>query len=316
VKKQVFEKAREAYDIRETAYPIMAAVYRYGGGARGMNDKEGLANWARERLQATFDPEQFRGLERKEVFQLLAPFSHKSQERAEEALAEVHRKLESLFGPEAKNTKDNRTAKEVQGGNGALTSVARWASETLGRNLDADAIGAMTRTELDKTLRGAVENRYRPEIRLMERQLLLQIVDELWKDHLLVMDRLRSAIGLVGYAQVDPKVEYKREGMRLFEQMWGVVGQRATELVFKIEHLSEDFVSSVWVETAATHAEAGSLVETATRTAEETSSSGGGDVEAKREPIRNRGQRVGRNDPCPCGSGKKFKTCCMRREVV
>ena len=66
----------------------------------------------------------------------------------------------------------------------------------------------------------AIDDRYRPEMRRMERMLLLQIVDTAWKDHLLVMDRLRSSVGLVGYAQVDPKVEYKREGMKLFEQMW------------------------------------------------------------------------------------------------
>ena len=63
----------------------------------------------------------------------------------------------------------------------------------------------------------AIEDRYRPEIRRMERHLVLQLVDGGWKDHLLAMDHLRSAVGLVGYAQVDPKVEYKREGRKLFD---------------------------------------------------------------------------------------------------
>jgi preprotein translocase subunit SecA len=159
-------------------------------------------------------------------------------------------------------------------------------------------------------LTSAVEDRYRPEMRRMERMLLLQIVDTTWKDHLLVMDRLRSSVGLMGYAQVDPKVEYKREGMKLFEEMWKHIGDRATEYVFKIEQLNEDFVGSTWVETAATHAEAPGATEEFQRSQEQTNSSNQGD--ARPEPIRNRGQRVGRNDPCPCGSGKKYKNCHMR----
>ena len=85
----------------------------------------------------------------------------------------------------------------------------------------------------------AVEDRYRPEIRRMERQLVLQILDTAWKDHLLAMDHLRSSVGLRGYAQVDPKVEYKREGMRTFELMWTAVGERVTDLIFRMEQLDE-----------------------------------------------------------------------------
>ena len=87
----------------------------------------------------------------------------------------------------------------------------------------------------------------------MERALVLQIVDSSWKDHLLAMDHLRSAVGLVGYAQVDPKVEYKREGMKQFEQMWSSIGQRTTDLVFRMEQLNEEFIGSNWVEAKAIH---------------------------------------------------------------
>ena len=64
------------------------------------------------------------------------------------------------------------------------------------------------------------------------------------------MDHLRSSVGLRGYAQVDPKVEYKREGMRTFEQMWTAVGERVTDLVFRMEQLDENFVGSTWIEPA------------------------------------------------------------------
>src|SRR4030042_7170224 len=92
-------------------------------------------------------------------------------------------------------------------------------------------------------------------MRRMERALLLQILDTAWKEHLLAMDHLRSSVGLRGYAQVDPKVEYKKEGMQLFDTMWVGVGNYVTDLIFRIEQLDEGFVGSTWVETAAVHEE-------------------------------------------------------------
>jgi preprotein translocase subunit SecA len=171
----------------------------------------------------------------------------------------------------------------------------------------------MQREDLLRKLTEVVEERFRPEMRRMERSILLQIVDTGWKDHLLAMDHLRSSVGLVGYAQVDPKVEYKREGMKTFEQMWESVGERVTDLIFRMEQLDEGFVGSTWVETAATHAQAESAGEMARQQRAAIDASRG---EVVIETIRNRGQRVGRNDPCPCGSGKKYKNCCMRKMVV
>ena len=100
--------------------------------------------------------------------------------------------------------------------------------------------------QLQRHLAMAVEEKYRPEMRRMERSLVLQLLDTAWKDHLLAMDHLHSSVGLRGYAQIDPKVEYKREGMKIFEQMWTSVGERVTDLVFKMEQLDEGFVGSTW----------------------------------------------------------------------
>jgi preprotein translocase subunit SecA len=124
------------------------------------------------------------------------------------------------------------------------------------------------------------------------------------------MDHLRSAVSFVGYAQVDPKVEYKREGMKKFEAMWVSISERTTDLVFRMESLDEGFVGSTFVETAAVHEEAPGASEIARQQQAAIDASGGGDK--KPEPIRRRGKKVGRNDPCPCGSGKKYKSCCMR----
>jgi preprotein translocase subunit SecA len=145
----------------------------------------------------------------------------------------------------------------------------------------------------------------------MERSLVLQILDTAWKDHLLAMDHLRSSVGLRGYAQVDPKVEYKREGMRTFELMWDSVGERVTDLIFRMEQLDEGFVGSTWVEREAIHDEAPSA--TTSEIADQQQAAIDGSENRKIEPIRNREQRVGRNDLCPCNSGKKFKNCCMRK---
>ena len=78
-----------------------------------------------------------------------------------------------------------------------------------------------------------------------------------------------------------------------------------------MEQLDEDFVSSTWQETEAVHEEAGSIMD-----AQQAAIEASGQTDAKPEPIRNLNQRVGRNDPCPCGSGKKFKNCCMRKGTV
>jgi preprotein translocase subunit SecA len=125
----------------------------------------------------------------------------------------------------------------------------------------------------------------------------------------LTMDHLRSSVGLRGYAQVDPKVEYKREGMKLFEGMWSSVGNYVTDLIFKMEQLDESFIGSTWVESSAIHEEAPSTSEIAQQ--QQVAIEGSG-AQQKIEPIRNRQDKVGRNQPCPCGSGKKYKNCCMR----
>ena len=76
----------------------------------------------------------------------------------------------------------------------------------------------------------------------MEKAVLLQILDSSWMEHLRAMDHLRSSIGLQGYAQIDPKVEYKREGMRIFAEMWNGIGDRVTDLIFRVEQFDPDFL--------------------------------------------------------------------------
>ncbi len=92
--------------------------------------------------------------------------------------------------------------------------------------------------------------------------------------------------------------------------MWTSVGERVTDLIFRMEQLDEDFVGSTWVESEAIHEQAPSTSDIAR---EQQAAIEGSQADRKPEPIRNRDERVGRNDPCPCGSGKKFKNCHMRK---
>ena len=202
------------------------------------------------------------------------------------------------------------TAGKVSGNNGSLDQLSNWLKENLELESSSEELAKLNRHRMQVRLVNAIEDRFCPEIRRMERTLLLEIVDAAWKDHLLAMDHLRSAVGLQGYAQKDPKVEYKRLGRELFDQMWESINERVTDLVFRIEQLDEGFVGSTWVETSATHADASSASDIGQQQ-EAAIESSEGPVDF--QPARRVGPSVGRNEPCPCGSGKKYKKCCMRK---
>jgi len=185
----------------------------------------------------------------------------------------------------------------------------------LDSDLTVEQMAQMPRSELHRLLADAYQGRFRPELREAERALLLEVLDTSWKDHLHFMDHLRQGIGLVGYAQKDPKVEYRREGMKAFDQMWKGIGQQVTGAIFRLEKESPGFVGSLWRITDVRHDAA--PVEEAPLPEEaggDAGIPGGGKTpeQSSVEPIRNRETRVGRNDPCPCGSGKKFKHCHMQ----
>jgi preprotein translocase subunit SecA len=306
----IFQRARAMYDEKELEYPVMAGLYTFttASASGGRIDRDRLVAWARERFDVELDLEDLKSKQRDEIRALLLEHSRAHQEQAGEALTQVKARLESLLHDDTEASASNG-----RGGNGALTSLSDWLRERLKFELSPEDIAALDRDELERKVFGAVEDRYHPEMRRMERGVLLSIVDTAWKDHLLTMDYLRSAVSLKGYAQLDPKVEYKREGMRLFEQMWRSIGERTTDLVFRMERLDEGFVRETWADAKAVHQEAQSSSEIAQQQQEAIDASQG---DGKIEPIRNRGKQVGRNDPCPCGSGKKYKACCMRKRMV
>ncbi len=141
----------------------------------------------------------------------------------------------------------------------------------------------------------------------VERFILLTRIDERWKDHLYAMDQLKAGIGMRAYAQIDPKVAYKREGYDLFNEMIRLLRQDVTELVLKVSVRREDEeeLGKTWNVRQTIHEEAGSVL----RQQRARKQAAAGQGPAKLEPIRNVGVKIGRNDPCPCGSGKKYKKC-------
>ncbi|PIP71928.1 MAG: preprotein translocase subunit SecA [Nitrospinae bacterium CG22_combo_CG10-13_8_21_14_all_47_10] len=130
-------------------------------------------------------------------------------------------------------------------------------------------------------------------MRHIEKVIMLQILDSLWKDHLLGMDHLKEGIGLRGYAQKNPLTEYKKEGFELFSQMMTRIKEEITEYLFKVQVNQEVEVPE----------------ELISKPQQVVEHRGGQEVLEKPVTVRRDEDKVGRNDPCPCGSGKKYKKC-------
>lgn len=136
------------------------------------------------------------------------------------------------------------------------------------------------------------EEMFGETIREIERVILLRVVDAKWMEHIDAMEQLRQGINLRAYAQKDPVVEYKFEAMEMFEEM--------------TEAIKEETVRHLFHVVPQTHIER-------TQVAKPMAENLGGDGTVKQKPAVNK-VKIGRNDPCPCGSGKKYKHCCLGKE--
>ena len=132
-----------------------------------------------------------------------------------------------------------------------------------------------------------------PMMREVERVVVLRVVDEYWMDHIDAMADLRQGIRLRAYAQVDPIIAYKKESLDMFEEMISAIQEETVRRLYSVRIKKNEEVRRERVATA-------------------TSENVGGDGTVKKQPRRV--QKIGRNDPCPCGSGKKYKQCCGRNE--
>jgi preprotein translocase subunit SecA len=308
----IFDELKTLYDRKEVEFPVAVGMSRFladQGGGGDKYDREGLVRWANGRFQSQLEPEAFRGKPREEIQHILTRCSEGFSSNGH-SLAKVDEFLDRAYG--ARNGDDTRLAPVHEPE--PIAEMVQWAHDELKADMDAEDLLPLARDEARQKLVHAIDTRFRPELREAERSLVLHFLDETWKQHLYYMDHLRQGIGLVGYAQKDPKVEYKREGMKAFEQMWTAIGRQVTSTIFRLED-NPGFVGSLWKITATTHE---SPPEDYQDPGVDAGVSDGGRQsgpapEKAIEPIRNRGERVGRNDPCPCGSGKKFKNCHMKK---
>jgi preprotein translocase subunit SecA len=308
------QRVREMYHEKEVRFPVSVGFNGFtvkdGGGER--LDRDGLVRWANSRFEIRLAEDDLGSIANLE--KTLLDASRKFLERGE-LMDEVQRQLDSVYGP-----RDEATADEIRVSTpDEVAGLIAWSNSTLNSTFKDDDFTRLSRNQAQERILEAHSWRFRPELHQTERSVILEILDTAWKNHLYDMDRLRSAVGLVGYAQKDPKVEYRREGMKSFGEMWDTIGTQVTGAIFRLEHENSEFVGSLWEITNTVHESAGSVSEMSGSAAGPASLDDGAGMqegaEASQapqtiEPIRNRGAKVGRNDPCPCGSGKKYKKCC------
>src|SRR5438445_974956 len=188
-------------------------------------------------------------------------------------------------------------------------NLAQFSGEVLGQfGIDLKAVGldpsSFTHDQLADALVEKVRQRYEekealfgpPMMRWLERRIILDIVDTQWKDHLLSLDHLKEGIGLRGYGQKDPLVEFRKEAFTLFEEMMGRIDSETIRYLFLIQPARPE--------------EEAREIERRQRRQQQQLQYQAGPAQAEApKPVRT-GAKVGRNDPCPCGSGKKYKKCC------
>jgi len=131
------------------------------------------------------------------------------------------------------------------------------------------------------------------DFRHLERIVMLQTVDSLWKDHLFSMDHLKEGIGLRGYAQQNPLIVYKKEGFDMFQAMISRIKEETLGILFRIQISEPDKINDLRQPAK-----------------QDLVYSSGDDAPQKKKPVKRAAQKTGRNAPCPCGSGKKYKKCC------
>ena len=318
-------KARESYAKREVVYPIEFAM-EMTSAAMQQNPQQALAQfcaWAKARYELDWTPTTLPSPNPQDIRTILVEEAQKwdesrISERAERAMA-------------AGSSPDQLDAWLMSNMNARLTPAERERAVDDPKTVMEEKIATIMRVELAQ----------------FERWVLLQILDQAWKDHLHAMDQLKESIGFRSFSQRDPRIEFKREGARLFEEMNMNIRDKVTDLIFKAKltpqiqqrpqaqppaattttgttQATDGQTTTVRqvqpaqpaIAAAAAAATAGTAAQRRDLEVAERAGSGGGDGE-KRERRKQQPARavatVGRNEPCPCGSGKKFKQCCGKR---
>ncbi len=190
---------------------------------------------------------------------------------------------------------------------GLQLPVAQWLEED--KKLHEESLREKILEEVHTAYEAKCE-RFGPVMREVERQIMLNVLDMLWKEHLANMDHLRQGIGLRAFAQKNPKQEYKRESFELFQQMLDNLKTEVVRMLARVEPVTQEEMELM----EAQRRQAAELEKQRMQLqhAESSALTADADMEAEHpeaKPFVREGSKVGRNDPCPCGSGKKYKQC-------
>jgi len=208
--------------------------------------------------------------------------------------------VEEMIGEVLEETYDIYIPKKGSVNDWDIEGFTNWVKNTFDITIDLTVEKGTTRDQLHEKISSAIldyynlrEQEFTPEVmRMVERHFLLLTLDTLWKDHLLSMDHLKEGIGLRGYGQKNPLREYQKEGFDMFVSTLSRVRELSLERVFKVQIQRQEDVEKVSQRERRQRIQLGR---------------GPGD---KPPTVKRISKKVGRNDPCPCGSGKKYKQCC------
>jgi len=252
----------------------------YGPQGPNVYAYEALAEWANKKYNAGLSTEQIQNTKPQLLHKQLLEFS------------------ESFNNGQL----DRELADKIANLNAA--ELAKWANERFETSLAEDDLGEGT--EIKDRLTEAGKEFLRKELSHLEKYVLLQVYDGTWKDHLYSMDHLKESIWTRSFAEKDPKTEYKREGFRMFNEMLEAIEDRVTNIIFRVQLEAGARARNVWNVSQTVHDQVGQFAMAERQRAAAQAPQG----EQKVKQIKLNQPKVGRNDPCPCGSGKKYKKCC------
>ena len=291
-------RARQAYAVREILYPTGQALTYAAGGA----DKEKIENpYAAEYVRNWVYGK----------YRVAMPVEHIVATPVEQ----LHDELMALQREWTVGGKMQKEIEAILQAHKDNAAVAADFNDRFGTSLTAKELDNAAATE--DGVKGMLLARgkafFRQELTDLEQYVLINIFDQTWKDHLYAMDMLKSSVGLHAYAERDPRILYKKEGFRYFEEMMIGVRDKVTDLIFRVNVVGQTKAKNAYKVLAASHEEVQSygVSETIEKSAEEVKQASGapqGEGARVKAVIRD-GPRIGRNDPCPCGSGKKYKKC-------
>ena len=282
IRQKVYEATAAKYKQREIEYPVEFAMNMvYGPQGANVYAFEALAEWANKKYNAGLSVERIQNTKPRSLHKQLLELSQNFNDG--ELDRELSDKIASL----------NRT------------ELTHWANERFDASLTEEDLPG-DGPELKNRLSEIASQFLRAELSDLEKYVLIQVYDSTWKDHLYSMDHLKSSIWMRSWAEKDPKTEYKREGSRMFEEMLETIEDRVTDIIFKVHLEAGARARNVWNVSQISHDEVGQFAMAERQRAAAQVPQG----EVKVKQIKLEQPKVGRNDPCPCGSGKKYKKCC------